>query len=250
MQVNLTAKCCEKDFEVQERNNILNCKERTNSRIEVWSHLNNFLKAASEGECFDSSSGDFFLYKVNSSVLVVKKQIQISTAAFPKCCPLNYVYNKKTHSCEINQNYTEDFINGQLVKVGLPHCQIIIDNTIKKNLSNSLQSTFNNLEQGTYCLDKDVRDQYIARECQKGLDICERKRCFRKCCPDGQSFVNGGNCMDTYIHGLNLVSQSFSPYIVDPDGKFHDYYPICTVVNWIKMGLNRNGLYCKFSSII
>lgn len=218
LQADSVAKCCPKNFEVRESsNNSLECTEQTYSRRNVWAESYNLLEETVEGECVDLSARDFYLFTFNGSNLVSKKPVSPS-AIFPKCCPLNHVYDKATHSCVAQLDSTKDFVEGQLIEIGLPRCRTISDNTFKSGSEASDRAR--DLQRGTYCLDRDVKDAYVVRECQEGLNVCKQKRCFRKCCSDGQSFVNGGICRDTYVHGLKVQSQGFTPYIVDPEGKF------------------------------
>ncbi|KAJ8978579.1 hypothetical protein NQ317_015996 [Molorchus minor] len=38
----------------------------------------------------------------------------------------------------------------------------------------------------------------------KTYDFCDSVLCVHKCCPDGQSFVNGSHCKDTFEYGIDL----------------------------------------------
>ncbi|CAG9767920.1 unnamed protein product [Ceutorhynchus assimilis] len=246
------AKCCQENFEVEQSANLtLECiSKNNNTRLQVWSSLNNFLKNNSDGECIDidSSNRHFYNYIVNSSVLVTKTLIE-SKEIFPKCCPLNYVYNNLTHSC-VGSNITQNHIENQFVKVGLPHCQIIIDKYFK-NHQKAIEWK-KHLNSGSYCMDKDIRNEFVVRECQEGLEICENKRCFKKCCGDGQSFVGGGTCVDTFVHGLKLDNQWYSPYIEDIEDDYELIYGAkCPKVslfreNKIQYSIGKNGQFQFF----
>lgn len=62
----------------------------------------------------------------------------------------------------------------------------------------------NNLEAiNSYCIDKTHTDGFILRECKDSIEVCNEIRCFKKCCPDGQSFIGKDECFDTYKFGLN-----------------------------------------------
>ncbi|KAJ8978578.1 hypothetical protein NQ317_015995, partial [Molorchus minor] len=173
-----------------------------------------FLRDNSTGECVDAAA-DFFIFTVNNGKIVKKRPV--GGKIFPKCCPLGYVYNSVYHSCEKKQNSVERYIEENFVKVGLPNCKIIVDyevngtdnfdytliNTTRKPISRN-----DAVESGTYCIDESEKSTFVIRECKDTLKICDDIRCVRKCCPDGQSFINGSKCFDTYVHGLNLSSFS------------------------------------------
>lgn len=79
------------------------------------------------------------------------------------------------------------------------------------------------LDSNEFCWDKTLSSKYVVRICENDFDLCQDIRCIKKCCPDGQSFVNKASCQDTYIYGIDLHS---SKRIEDPNAPFatiHDF---------------------------
>lgn len=212
---NNIAKCCGESFVARvEDNSTLTCVESPKSRLQVLSKTNNLLENDGFGKCIDVEDGNFYRYTVNNSTLESKEPL--SERVFPKCCPLKHIYDNNTRSCRPGEDVAESYIMTQLVKIGLRHCEVITDLTFKSY--GEAWSYAYKFKQGDYCFDTDLFNNFVVREC-KGLHICEKKRCFRKCCPDGQSYVQGSYCRDTYVHGLKLNGTSYSEYINDIDGK-------------------------------
>lgn len=212
---NKIAKCCGESYEARvEDNSTLTCSvESPKSRLQVLSNTRNFLENNTFGECIDVEEGNFYRYTINNSTL--ESKTPLSDRVFVKCCPMKHVYDNKTRSCRSDQNVTETYIHTQFVKIGLPHCEVITDSTF---ITYDDALYYVKLGQGDYCIDRDLVNNYVVREC-KGMQICEKKRCFRKCCPDGQSYINGAFCQDTYVHGFQLKDTKYSNFIDDIDGK-------------------------------
>ncbi|CAG9767913.1 unnamed protein product [Ceutorhynchus assimilis] len=99
----------------------------------------------------------------------------------------------------------------RFLRIGLPHCKMIIDYKLNFG-SNSLLHP--NLPADDYCLDNTEDNREVIRVCTDDFRLCESTKCIHKCCPDGQSFVNGSVCKPTYVYGVNL---SFSENIDQND---------------------------------
>ncbi|XP_050309633.1 probable G-protein coupled receptor Mth-like 6 [Anthonomus grandis grandis] len=251
-QLNLI-KCCRDNFITEHhKNGSVGCVRSNQSRFQVWSYRDNFLEENLEGICIDFDGEQFLKYQLTNQSDVVVKSI-VSDAVFPKCCPLGHLYNPESHSCLPNSTDSSTYLFSQYIKVGLPHCQIILDKTFENASEARLWSQ--TLLPGDYCIDKSVGGEFTVRECQEGMEICDQRRCFRKCCPDGQSFVNGATCMDSYVHGLQIGSQSFSPYIEDLDDNYELIYAAkkCPKVgiyrtNPIQYSVKKNGQFKYYSN--
>lgn len=219
LQINLTAKCCPEGFNAEEMGNFeLSCRRADSRRLQVWSNSYFFIEKGIEGECIDFDGKNVTIYQMNISS--ISSKVPYSNEIFPKCCPLNYAYNNSLHSCSKTENIPHDFIKSQVVQVGLPHnCRTITDETFSSLKDANLW--IEKRPPANYCLDMDVRGKYVTRECHEGIEVCMKKRCFKKCCPDGQSYVEGANCKDTYEYGLKLPSEQYSQYIQDIDGEFN-----------------------------
>ncbi|XP_066155954.1 G-protein coupled receptor Mth2-like [Euwallacea fornicatus] len=247
-QMNFTAKCCKSTHEVQVSKSVLRCSATTNTRLQINAKEEDFLQTASEGECVDFEKDQLFLFKFKNSTLETKTAQP--NKFVPKCCPLKHLYNRETRSCiKAAENYTESVLeNNQFVKVGLPQCRVIVDE-IFLNSNEMREWTSKVVKGGSYCYDQDVNRQFVVRECREGLNVCEEKRCFKKCCPDGQSYVEGAHCKDTYVQGIQLKGQRYSPYIVDIDDDFEVLYGVgCPNVsirlnNTIQYTIQKNGSY-------
>ncbi|KAL1490637.1 hypothetical protein ABEB36_013298 [Hypothenemus hampei] len=199
-------KCCQKDFQViQLENTTFQCSNTTHTRLQIQSKQydtisNNTLENI---QCVDIFQDAFHIFQLDGRTLTSNQLLDRDV--FTKCCPLNHWYHKSTRSCS-KQNHEE--ITTQFIKIGLPHCKLIIDHTFS-NLSDAVKWT-QELDLGTFCLDSEVAGQYVVRKCQENLNVCQSKTCVKKCCPDGQSFVGGGICRDTYHHGLRMDSPMYS----------------------------------------
>lgn len=254
LETNIT-KCCGESFEARvEDNSTLNCVESPKSRLQVLSNSRNFLENDGFGKCVDVEEGNFYRYTVNDSMLEAKEPL-IDVRIFPKCCPLNHYYDIKTRSCQSGKDVDERYVlqKSPLVKIGLPHCEVITDSTFKSYMEAS-SHVYKFAREGDYCFDTDLYNNFVVREC-KGLQICEKKRCFRKCCPDGQSYVQGSNCQDTYVHGVKLKNTIYSDYIKDIDDDFEIINGVgCRKVsllfnNTIQYNIKKNGEYTYYYNL-
>ncbi|KAJ8958952.1 hypothetical protein NQ318_019723, partial [Aromia moschata] len=206
-------KCCNFGEVLAEIDSTYGCVEDTTRRREILSENENFLGGNSSGECAEVFSTDFFIFSVDGGKIGEKRPV--SERRFPKCCPLNYTYNSIHHSCEKSVASSSDFINENFINVGLPDCKVIVDYELNGtgdfeydlvNETNSFGGNQN--DSGSYCIDETETGSFVKRKCEDSLEICRDKKCVKKCCPDGQSFINRAKCYDTYVHGLNLSSFS------------------------------------------
>lgn len=205
-----TKKCCGYgEFLNVTNRNTFRCEENIRKRIDIYTNYSNFLIDHTSGNCIDITPDGFFRYEIKAGV--ISEETPLDVTAFPKCCPLGFSYNTKIHACEENITITEDYINETFVKIGLPQCKLIVDEKITE-ISPDLDP-----EDDNYCIDQDQNGDRIQRNCREDVGgVCDKIRCVKKCCGDGKSFVNGPNCMDTHVHGLDL---SFSDNIAYPLGK-------------------------------
>ncbi|KAJ8927552.1 hypothetical protein NQ314_019966 [Rhamnusium bicolor] len=207
-------KCCKSRDYLQIINNTYLCTENITKRLGILTNETNFLERYSEGECMDITSTDFSNFQVSGGKVVGESLI--NEKYFPKCCPLNYFYNSVLHACEEKENMTHGYIREIFVKVGLPSCKLIVDYDISETI-NLYSGIIDVRRNSDYCIDENEKGAYTMRECQENIEVCDYKKCIKKCCPDGKSFVNGANCVDTYTTGLNLT---FSTLIENPSGMF------------------------------
>lgn len=203
---NRYSKCCRYGEHLDSSNE---CVENKSKRLQIITNDTNFLNNNSDGECAEVTT-DFFVFNVSNGKIVGKREI--SEKYYPKCCPLNYIYNSVMHSCEEKENVDYSYLKENFVKVGLPDCKVVVDYELNgttdfeyglidakgKHIRNSLR------DPESFCIDENERGAFVIRECKENLEACEGIRCIKKCCPDGQSFINRAICYDTYTHGLNL----------------------------------------------
>lgn len=204
-------KCCKTGEYVQEANNVYGCTKNASKRLGVLTKRTDFLGKGVDGECADLTP-EFSIFKVSRGKIVERRLVEMSY--FPKCCPLNYTYNTALHSCEERGHAAPDYIKETFVKVGLPDCKVIVDVQLNKTID-LYRGIINENGYTEYCLDENEKGSFTMRQCRKDTKVCDGIRCVKKCCPDGQSFVGGRRCLDTYTHGLNLT---FSSKVQDPEG--------------------------------
>lgn len=186
------------------------CAEDTRKRLGIYTNYSNYLIDHKSGSCLDLTPDGFFRYEFHNGI--ISGETPVGDRAFPKCCPLGYTYSTRIHACEENITLTEDYITQTFVKVGLPQCKLIVDETISE-IPPDIPSDDDNV-----CIDQDQHGNLVKRKCKDDLkDVCDKVRCVKKCCPDGKSFIDRGLCVDTHIYGLDL---SFSNNIADPLGNY------------------------------
>lgn len=196
-------KCCGFGEYLHVANGTHQCIQDTTKRLGIITDTVNYIKTHLDGECVDFTTDNFSKFLISNGNVV--HQTRSEEEVFGKCCPLGYKYNSQRHACNEDPNSDQTFITRNFVRVGLPHCKLIID---KKEDSPEGSHEF--------CIDRDESGDLIRRECRETTEDCDNVRCVKKCCPDGQSFVNGATCTNTYVHGLNL---SFSKNVEEPSCK-------------------------------
>ncbi|XP_072393650.1 G-protein coupled receptor Mth2-like isoform X1 [Diabrotica undecimpunctata] len=199
-------KCCSAHEILSKNGSTFNCVPDLTRRLQINTNNTNHLETNPRNICYDVFEDNFVGLKDNTVETVTGR-------FFPKCCPLNTVYNTKLHSCVEKIVSNNNFINETFIKVGLKNCKIVADFDLEKDadfeyklLDSSKKIRRTSLQDySSFCVDKTESDSFVIRECQDGFDSCDNFRCIKKCCPDGQSFVNGPKCQDTYEHGINLT---------------------------------------------
>lgn len=217
-------KCCYVTEVFENVEGAYKCVEDETRRLQVNTEETGFWYQNGTGECVEILDGNFDVFNVSDKVIQNKKQAK--DRIYPKCCPLNYVYNPLVRSCEELQHLNHSYLEETLLKIGLPSCKIIVDHVLKdrtdfeyrnselylhrRNAVNSLHS---------YCVDQTLEGDFALRECKDDIEVCDEIRCFRKCCPDGQSFIDGDTCYDTYKYGFNV--SKWANVIENHEGKQH-----------------------------
>lgn len=216
-------KCCDINEVFEEVNGTYNCTEDSSKRLQINIKEAGFVYKNSSGDCVEVI-GDVFLFNVSDGVVAPVEQVK--EPIFPKCCPLSFVYNSIIHSCQERPQLNPSYIEQTALRIGLPNCRVIVDNELNGTteyqyaLQDSifLINRINNIDDiNSYCLDQTQTGSFMLRECKDSIDICNEIRCFKKCCPDGQSFIDGDRCFDTYKYGLNI--SKWSNVIENPTGK-------------------------------
>lgn len=203
-------KCCKSGEYLNLTGGGYKCTENVSKRLDVSTNETYFLERGISGECVDITS-EFSIFKIESGKIVGIRPYEGSY--FPKCCPLNYTYNSILHSCEKRENADHNYITETFIKVGLLDCKVIVDLNLNK------QTDIRNISELTnskYCLDENEMGSFTVRECRQNTEVCSDVRCVKKCCPDGQSYVDGRHCLDTYTNGLDLKT---SPAVQYPQGR-------------------------------
>lgn len=228
--ISVHKKCCDKDNFL--RRNFTNyfCDSDKDKRLQIFTSETNAFSSLKDGICFDTYP-NITEYKIRNHSVVEEKQINVNF--YLKCCPLGYFYHSAAHSCIPKDQLDKSFITQNFIKVGLPHCNLIVDYKLipgkyRMELGNLYIEETRKFQEGRFCVDKDENNFLIARGCYDDLGPCyEGIKCIHKCCPDGQSFVNGQKCVNTYEHGLNLsftdrVNNSQGNFILNSTEKFND----------------------------
>lgn len=123
---------------------------------------------------------------------------------FPKCCPLNYAYDKNNRFC-VRSEQQNRFNNHTFFKIGLRNC-------INKRITNRYISS--NVEirhkSNIYCVDEVYQyDEIVVRECENGdiekdCGVGSDNKCLRKCCPDQEIYVKA-LCSATVNFSINYT---------------------------------------------
>ncbi|KAJ8978576.1 hypothetical protein NQ317_015993, partial [Molorchus minor] len=208
-------KCCKSDDYLQ-KGGAYKCTENASKRLGILSNETDFLETQQNGECIDIIDDDFGVFQISAGNVTKEEPLDENYAYFTKCCPLRYYYNTVLHSCVQDDNITHDFINDTFIRVGLPTCKLIVDRELGNEID-LYKNVINVRRNDDYCIDVNEKGNYTLRQCREDPQVCNHIKCVKKCCPDGQSFVNGAKCVDTYTHGINLT---FSSRIENPEDSF------------------------------
>ncbi|XP_044750825.1 G-protein coupled receptor Mth2-like [Coccinella septempunctata] len=229
---NLHKKCCGDGQEIVEKNSQFTCEKVQNARLQENFEIEDFLARNRPGTCVEIFSGKTVAtFQVKNDTKSVVKLEDHGEFFFPKCCPLDYRYNTTTHACEKEPGNSLGFLKmDSFVRVGLPECEIISDKIlesqdVKMNGKDLILLKEMRILEEKYCVDSTLDGKLIVRICESDYQICSQIMCIHKCCPDGQSFINGANCRDTFTHGidLTLTEAVLSPY--DPFVLIHGFKP-------------------------
>lgn len=204
------SKCCEFGEIFTEFNGTYYCTEDTTKRLQLNVNQTGFISQNTSGQCVEVIR-DVFVFNVSDGVILPLEQS--NEKIFPKCCPMGYVYNSIIHSCEERPHSNHSFMEESALRIGLPNCRVIVDYELNgvTDYEYGLQDSSllihrrNRINEiGSYCIDRTHKDSFVLRECKDSIAICNEWKCFKKCCPDGQSFIGGDTCYDTYKYGLNI----------------------------------------------
>lgn len=164
----------------------------------------------------------------NSTSVCVSASTVEQSDVFPKCCPLNYAYDKSTHSCKY-QEYSRHFRNFSYFDIGLRSCvsAAVVDHVadakdLEVGNGSAVLKGRHRFARGDYCLDELYSaDSIVLRSCTKGVEGCGRDgmRCVRKCCPDLEIYVNGANCQPSVDRVFEY--RNFSRGAGSGDGESH-----------------------------
>ncbi|CAH0557626.1 unnamed protein product [Brassicogethes aeneus] len=248
----LLPKCCQVDEEVH-LNVTFQCRRDVGRRWQIFTNETQFFSRNVSGVCNDAFNDKFTYFGVKDGSKIEILNSTINTDFLSKCCPWNYAYNSVKHSCEESK---QDGIFTGVFRVGLPHCSVIEDITHGhdnppfqeiNNFNIILNNTNKEISKNNYCRDKVSESLNVLRICLDDLDVCDKKRCIRKCCPDGQSFVNGKFCKNTYVRGIDL---EFIGNIENPNGSHvlvHGYQGRPTILprNDKNHKLFKNGTFLE-----
>lgn len=191
-----------------------------------------FFDCSEDDFCVDvDKEGHIFLTSCNGTV----KQITVGINKASKCCPLNNSYDIKHHTC-VNTTENNNLLISNLdyLKIGLGSCnshlaiedfEVSYDSVHLQDdgsiflSSNGLKFTMDN-----YCVDRtSERNSYVVRVCRSLDEVCKQEadsdgnkvRCVRKCCPDGEHYINR-ECRRKFERGMDLTKFNFED---SDDGK-------------------------------
>lgn len=232
-------KCCEMDSSLKRVNNSFICEMKSTKRhYIITNRIFNKTTNTNNTMCiewFENTINQFTSMNGNQFFSVGKN---LNVHFVHKCCPFGYEYAIKTHSCLPTRNNESEimYYNKQdpiYVKIGLPHCYLIRDYILNDETDAIDNDDDFNLEYGQYCKERIIDDgRTILRACSNSTKDCKRMKCIHKCCPDGQSFINGSFCKDTYVYGINF---NFTDAVYEPDGKRVKLYS--TIIFKITIGI-------------
>lgn len=153
------------------------------------------------------------LHVLNSTESECLRESEVDGVVFPKCCPLEFVYDTQTHSCK-KGDLNHFFEEHEFFKIGLRSCvfdAVIVDfatdsQNFYMNEANgtallTINETTHILQKGEFCVDdrynSSSNSSIVVRVCSanKLKDECGKNRkCLRKCCPDFEIFNESRAC--------------------------------------------------------
>ncbi|KAK9869401.1 hypothetical protein WA026_003155 [Henosepilachna vigintioctopunctata] len=226
-------KCCKQDYQFVQQDSTFACVYNSNKRLQSNFKIQDFLNKNISGNCIEIySENKIATFTFDNSIKKVSKDKTLEVKHYPKCCPLGLDYNDLIHSCDetVKANRKDIFTENSFIKIGLPHCKIISDHIFDSidevkidNVGIEFKNTSRRVSNEKYCVDSTLSGKFVTRICEDDIQICKNITCIHKCCPDGKSFINGSNCLDTFKHGLDL---KFSSKIEDPSVPFAIIYGI------------------------
>lgn len=189
-----------------------------------------FLECSDDDLCVDvTENGRMVKVSCNGTFeeIVPKKK-------FIKCCPLKHSYDPQLHTC-VKDAREDDLLfpaANFYVEIGLGSCGF--DSAIKDlvvnydniNRTNDgslyLKSNGLNFSKQNICIDRvSEQNYYMTRVCESLERVCrhdeedvDKVRCLRKCCNDGEHFIER-KCTRMFEKGINLTKYPFD----NPNGK-------------------------------
>nr|CAI5840483.1 unnamed protein product [Callosobruchus analis] len=204
-------KCCDGDFGIVIQNNSYICENGTSLEVST---------TQARAECKEAFGTSIAVFSVTSGGYNLERNI--TDLLTRKCCPRRFRYDAQTHACASHNLEIGNW--GQIIPVGLSHCSVIKDYKVSSmtdglaviNDTHLRLDQFSRvIEMSRACLDEMTCDGFIVRICED-IEICKTTKCIHKCCPNGQSFVNGSS-----VRGIFMI--------------FGKMFSKCTNHSYIKM---------------
>nr|CAH7749254.1 unnamed protein product [Callosobruchus chinensis] len=199
-------KCCVGDAGIVIQNNSYICENDSSLELSM-------IRATEDSEnsvkCMEAFGTSIAVFNLTSSGY--SQERNITDQLIRKCCPRNFRYDAQTHACS---NFSLEMATwDQIFPIGLSHCSVIKDYqvlsmtdglTVMNDTHVRLDQFSRVIQKISACLDETTRGGFIVRICED-IDICDKTKCIHKCCPDGQSFVNGSRCRNDFatVHGFS-----------------------------------------------
>ncbi|XP_045467311.1 probable G-protein coupled receptor Mth-like 3 isoform X2 [Harmonia axyridis] len=220
-------KCCEPSEVIVDKNSTLQCDPNAGKRLQTNFVQNQTVSNNTDTLCVDVFAENKMVMFYVDQYGTIEKKMELEDEYYPKCCQLGHIYNDKLHSCQpanITSSTETTIPLNSFILVGLPQCEVIVDFFVSDLKEVAwptrilhVKGESRSFDGKKFCVDDTVSgSRYVVRICES-LDVCDRIRCIHKCCPDGQSFVNGSKCVDTFRYGIDLHS---SANIEEPDAPF------------------------------
>lgn len=209
-------KCCPRFHEMVHNSSYTCTNESAVMRWQLVMEDDDFLAGHVDGYCKEALGHAVYKFEVRGGNVKMVGEVH-ETNYTSKCCPLGHVYDPHKHACTRVSEPEEEL---GVFRIGLSHCQVVVD-----QLDETSEAEVTN--GGDRCSDRTTTQGSVLRWCHNSTDVCDNKiRCIRKCCPDGQSFVNTSKCADTHTRGVNLSLPHLAPLTQDKNptlGLLHGY---------------------------